>query len=50
MKNDQPIIEFLRTFGAKKDAAPAQIALALADGTEALDRFATWHRELEHLR
>ena len=26
--NNQPIIEFLRTFGAKKDATPAQIALA----------------------
>jgi aryl-alcohol dehydrogenase-like predicted oxidoreductase len=28
MKNNQPIIAFLRTFGAKKDATPAQIALA----------------------
>ena len=28
MKNNQPIIEFLRTFGAKKGATPAQIALA----------------------
>jgi aryl-alcohol dehydrogenase-like predicted oxidoreductase len=28
MKNNQPIIEFLRTFGAKKNATPAQIALA----------------------
>ena len=28
MTNNQPIIEFLRTFGAKKDATPAQIALA----------------------
>ncbi len=26
--NNQPIIEFLKTFGAKKDATPAQIALA----------------------
>ncbi len=28
MKNNQPIIEFLKTFGATKDATPAQIALA----------------------
>lgn len=28
MKNNQPIIAFLRTFGAKKGATPAQIALA----------------------
>lgn len=28
MTNNQPVIEFLRTFGAKKDATPAQIALA----------------------
>src|SRR5205823_6339812 len=28
MTNNQPIIEFLTTFGAKKDATPAQIALA----------------------
>ena len=28
MTNNQPIIEFLRTFGAKKGATPAQIALA----------------------
>jgi len=28
MKNNQPIIELLRTFGAKKGATPAQIALA----------------------
>jgi aryl-alcohol dehydrogenase-like predicted oxidoreductase len=28
MKNNQPIIEFLKTFGAKKEATPAQIALA----------------------
>jgi len=28
MKNNQPIITFLRTFGAKKGATPAQIALA----------------------
>lgn len=28
MKNNQPIIEFLRTFGATKDATPAQIALS----------------------
>ena len=28
MKNNQPIIEFLRTFGARKGATPAQIALA----------------------
>jgi aryl-alcohol dehydrogenase-like predicted oxidoreductase len=28
MKNNQPIIEFLRTSGAKKGATPAQIALA----------------------
>lgn len=28
MKNNQPIIEFLRTFGVKKGATPAQIALA----------------------
>ena len=28
MKNNQPIVEFLRTFGAKKGATPAQIALA----------------------
>jgi aryl-alcohol dehydrogenase-like predicted oxidoreductase len=28
MKNNQPIIEFLTTFGAKKGATPAQIALA----------------------
>jgi aryl-alcohol dehydrogenase-like predicted oxidoreductase len=28
MKNNRPIVEFLRTFGAAKDATPAQIALA----------------------
>ncbi|WP_257154216.1 aldo/keto reductase [Paracoccus pantotrophus] len=28
MENNQPIIEFLRTFGATKEATPAQIALA----------------------
>ena len=28
MTNNQPIIELLRTFGAKKGATPAQIALA----------------------
>lgn len=28
MKENQPIIEFLKTFGAKKGATPAQIALA----------------------
>jgi aryl-alcohol dehydrogenase-like predicted oxidoreductase len=28
LKNNQPIIELLRTFGAKKGATPAQIALA----------------------
>ena len=28
MENNQPIIELLRTFGAKRDATPAQIALA----------------------
>jgi aryl-alcohol dehydrogenase-like predicted oxidoreductase len=28
MTNNQPIIEFLRTFGATKGATPAQIALA----------------------
>jgi aryl-alcohol dehydrogenase-like predicted oxidoreductase len=28
MKNNQPIIEFLTTFGAKRGATPAQIALA----------------------
>lgn len=28
MANNQPIIEFLKTFGAKKGATPAQIALA----------------------
>jgi aldo/keto reductase family protein len=28
MKNNQPIVELLRTFGAKKGATPAQIALA----------------------
>ncbi len=28
MKNNQPIIEILTTFGAKRDATPAQIALA----------------------
>ncbi|HEX3253251.1 MAG TPA: aldo/keto reductase [Pyrinomonadaceae bacterium] len=28
MKNNQPIIEFLTKFGAKKGATPAQIALA----------------------
>jgi aryl-alcohol dehydrogenase-like predicted oxidoreductase len=28
MKNNQPIIEFLRTFGVSKNATPAQIALA----------------------
>jgi aryl-alcohol dehydrogenase-like predicted oxidoreductase len=28
MKNNQPIIELLRTFGAKRGATPAQIALA----------------------
>jgi aryl-alcohol dehydrogenase-like predicted oxidoreductase len=28
MTNNQPIVEFLRTFGAKKGATPAQIALA----------------------
>jgi len=28
MQNNQPIIEFLRTFGARKGATPAQIALA----------------------
>src|SRR4030095_5011475 len=28
MKNNQPIIELLKTFGAKKGATPAQIALA----------------------
>ncbi len=28
MKNNQPIIEFLTTFGARKGATPAQIALA----------------------
>lgn len=28
MKNNQPIIEFLTKFGAKRDATPAQIALA----------------------
>lgn len=28
MTNNQPIIEFLRTFGAKKGATPAQISLA----------------------
>ncbi len=28
MKNNQPVIELLRTFGAKKGATPAQIALA----------------------
>ena len=28
MKNNQPIIEFLRTFAATKDATPAQLALA----------------------
>ena len=28
MKNNQPIVELLRAFGAKKSATPAQIALA----------------------
>lgn len=28
MKNNQPIIEFMKSFGAKKGATPAQIALA----------------------
>jgi aryl-alcohol dehydrogenase-like predicted oxidoreductase len=28
MKNNQPIIEFLKSFGAKRGATPAQIALA----------------------
>jgi aryl-alcohol dehydrogenase-like predicted oxidoreductase len=28
MRNNQPIIDFLKTFGAKKGATPAQIALA----------------------
>lgn len=28
MTNDQPILDFLKTFGAKKGATPAQIALA----------------------
>ena len=28
MKENQPIIEFLTTFGARKGATPAQIALA----------------------
>ena len=28
MKNNQPIIDLLRTFGAKKGATPAQVALA----------------------
>lgn len=28
MKNNQPIIDFLKTFGAKRNATPAQIALA----------------------
>ena len=28
MKNNQPIIEFLTTFGAKRSATPAQISLA----------------------
>ena len=28
MKNNQPIVELLRTFGAKRGATPAQIALA----------------------
>ena len=28
MKNNQPIIELLRTFGAKRGVTPAQVALA----------------------
>ena len=28
MKNNQPVLEILRTFGATKDATPAQVALA----------------------
>lgn len=50
MKNNQPIIELLRTFGAKRDASPAQVALAWLMAKKPFIVPIPGTTKLEHLR
>ena len=50
MKNNQPIIEFLTTFGAKRGATPAQIALAWLMAQKPWIVSIPGTRNMDHLR
>ena len=45
MKNNQPIIEFLTTFGAKKGRNACPDRAGMVDGAEAVDCFDPWHEQ-----
>ena len=50
MKNNQPIIEFLKTFGAKKGGNACPDRAGMADGAEAVDRSDPGTGNMDHLR